>query len=260
MSILTNLLASIGDDAARHSVKHGVKLGANELRNSAVNAIADNILSGSDDVARNILNSSPGLFRSENMGRTAARTLPDYQNIALTTLDDAPMGFGMVNEKSGVHLTALNPDLMNRSGQKAFAPVDTAWMAPKGMDPKLAQDRFFIDEFGGKKIPSNRQALRDIAWDDDFLSGIPETGWGELNAPITNSDVVMTGSIPHSAHGYQLSSKKALMDNIFNDIKSGGDRAGIMGKINKYLPVVAAVPAAGILGSLFSGSSDNNQV
>jgi len=70
----------------------------------------------------------------------------------------------------------------------------------------------------------------------------------------------MTGSIPHSAHGYQLSSKKALMDNIFNDIKSGGDRAGIMGKINKYLPVAAAVPTAGVLGSLFGGSSDNNQV
>lgn len=38
------------------------------------------------------------------------------------------------------------------------------------------------------------------------------------------------------------------------------DRLAVTDRINKILPVAAAVPTAGVLGSPFGGSSDNNQV
>lgn len=261
LSGLFKALSKAGVGAVDDSIKYGYKLGQNELRDITTNSIADNVIAGNTDTARDVLRNSPMLIRTENAGRTLNRTAPEYQNVALTTLNDAPMGFGMVDRNHGTHMTALDPDLMNRPGQKALALEDTAWQAPRGMNPIDAQNRFFIDEFGGKKIDSSREALRDVAWDDDFLRGLEDTGWGELNAPISRSDVLSTGYKPHDTHGYKISSRQALEDNIIDEIGKGKSRDEVMKLINKYLPVYAgAIPTAGVLGSMFSQQPDQQNM
>ena len=256
MSALSSILSSLGHGVVDDAAKYGYELMPHELRSITTKAIADNVLSGNREVAANLLRSSPILTRAENIGRTVARVKPDYQNIALTTLNDAPVGFGMVNKDYGTHITALDPNLMARKGQKAFANADTAWQAPKGMEPVAAQNRFFIDEFGAKPIESSREALQRIAWDDKFLRGLQENGWGELNAPIASADVLASGSIPHSQHGYTISSRNALENNILDDISGGSTRDEVMRRINKYLPVSAG--ALPILGSLLGSSNQEN--
>jgi len=265
MNPLFNMLKDMGDEAVQHAAKYGTKVSSSEMRNGTVNVLADLLTNGnkhpSGITAENILNHTPMLYRAEDFGRTAARTTPEYQNVAVTTLDQAPLGFG--GGRNDSHLTLLDPELMNRPGQKALALEDTAWMPPKGMDPKLAQDRLFIGEFGAKKV-NNREGLRDIAWDNDNLDRIRETAWMEMNAPISNSDVVLSGrkhvTFPDGQTG-DLSSKPETLSAILNYLKSGSmDRLAVTDRINKILPVAAAVPTAGVLGSLFGGSSDNNQV
>jgi len=259
-SILSKLLAGLGDNIASEAAKYGGKVAPNELRQLTVDGIADKVLAGGLDEAETILRNAPILTRAENIGRTLGRNTPEYQNVALTTLNDAPTGFGMVNEKYGTHITALDPDLMNSPGQKALAMEDTAWTPFKNMDPLDAQNKLFIDEFGAKKIDSNREALRSIAWNDDNLARMEESGWMELNAPISNRDVLASGTTPHSLHGFNIASKNELAQGMMRDISGGRNRDDIVSRISKYLPVTAgAIPTAGILGSLLGGGENSDQ-
>ena len=263
MNPLFNMLRDMGDDAINHAAKYGTKASSNEMRDGTLNVLADLLTSGKKHPSGigldNVLKHTPMLYRAEDFQRTAARTAPEYQNVAATTLDMAPLGFG--GGRNDSHLTLLDPEIMNRPGQKALALEDTAWMAPKGMDPKLAQDRLFIDEFGAKKV-KDRNALRDIAWDNDNLNRIRETAWMELNAPISNKDVILSGrkhvTFPDGKTG-DLSSKDETLSAIIEYLKNGSmDRQSVMGRINKILPVVSAVPTAGVLGSLLGSSNQEN--
>ena len=166
--VLKQILANLGDNAASQTARYGAKLAPYEMRDLAVNSLADNILAGDKDTAMSILTNSPILTRSEAVNRTAARNAPDYQNVAVTTLNNAPVGFGSGSSRS--HLTVLDPELMNRPGQKAIAMEDTAWTPYRGMDPLTAQNRLFIGEHGASKIDGSRDALREIAWDEVSLS------------------------------------------------------------------------------------------
>lgn len=265
MNPLFNMLKDMGDEAVQHAAKYGTKVSSNEMRSGTVNVLADLLTNGnkhpSGITAENILNHTPMLYRSEDFGRTVSRTLPEYNNVAVATLDTAPLGFG--GGRNNSHLTVLDPELMSKPGQKALSLEDTGWIPFKGMTPERAQNELFIGEFGAKPI-QNRDELRNIAWDNDNLDRMRETGWLELNAPITNKDVMLSAFKDHTFIDGQkgkLSSKPETLSAILNYLKSGSmDRQAVTDRINKILPVVAAVPTAGVLGSLFSGSSDNNQV
>lgn len=260
MNQLLSILQKLGSGAADDAIKYGSKLSANELRDEAVNALADRMSVGvghpSGVGSRDIIRYSPMLYRAEDFQRTAARTAPEYQNVAVSTLDSAPLGFGGGNNDS--HLSLLDPNLMDRPGQKALALEDTAWMPLRGMDPKLAQDRLFIGEFGAKKL-KNRQDLRNAAWDIDNLDRISETGWMELNAPISNKDVILSGrkhvTFPDGKTG-DLSSKDETENAILSYLSSGGrDRQEVLSRINNIFPSVAGVS---VLGSLLGSSNQEN--
>jgi len=107
-SILSKLLAGLGDNIASEAAKYGGKVAPNELRQLTVDGIADKVLAGGLDEAETILRNAPILTRAENIGRTLGRNTPEYQNVALTTLNDAPTGFGMVNEKYGGSWVKVN--------------------------------------------------------------------------------------------------------------------------------------------------------
>lgn len=260
MNQLLSILQKLGSGAADDAIKYGSKLSSNELRDEAVNALADRISVGvghpSGVGSRDIIRYSPMLYRAEDFQRTAARTAPEYQNVAVSTLDSAPLGFGGGNNDS--HLSLLDPNLMDRPGQKALALEDTAWMPPRGMEPKLAQDRLFIGQFGAKKL-KNRQDLRNAAWDIDNLDRISETGWMELNAPISNKDVILSGrkhvTFPDGQTG-NLSSKDETENAILSYLSSGGsDRQEVLSRINNIFPSVAGVS---VLGGLLGSSNQEN--
>lgn len=264
MNPLLNILRDLGDEAVGHFAKYGGKIPSSELRDSTVNALADRITSGvahpSGITSRNILNHTPMLYRSEDIARTAARSQPEYNNVAVSTLDTSPLGFG--GGRNNSHLTVLSPDLMNKPGQKALSLEDTAWMPPKGMDPELAQDRLFINSFGAKRL-GNRDDLREAAWDVDNLDRMRETAWMELNAPISRDDVAISAfkdvTFKDGQKG-KLSSRPETMDAVLQYLNNGSmDRKDVISRINQILPMVAAVPTAGILGSLLGGQNNEQQ-
>lgn len=264
MNPLLNILKELGDETVGHFAKYGGKISSSELRDSTVNALADRISSGvghpSGISSRELLNHTPMLYRSEDISRTAARSAPEYNNVAVSTLDTAPLGFGGGMNNS--HLTVLSPDLMNKPGQKALSIEDTGWMPPKAMDPVQAQDRMFIGDFGANKL-NDRSELREAAWDIDNLDRMRSTGWMELNAPISRDDVAISAFKDHTFIDGQkgkLSSKPETMDAILHYLKSGSmDRKDVISRINKILPMVAAVPTAGVLGGLLSGQQVNER-
>lgn len=248
---LRKLLASLGDDFADDAIKYGTKMTGQEMRNSTVNKIADSVMGGVDGQdyqnAMNLLRKSPILARSETTARTAARNIPEYQNVAVTNLDMIPaFGRGL-----GGNETILDPELLNRAGQKAFSLEDTAWQAPKGMNPVDAQNRFFVGESGGQVIPNSREYLQDIAWGDDALNTVHDFGWSELNAPISNKDVL-------AKRDWQPIPDRKLRDDVLDDIYTQRDngRQAVMDRINKYvLGVGGIVPTAGVLSQLFNSQS-----
>ena len=107
-----------------------------------------------------------------------------------------------------------------------------------------------MGEYGATPI-SNRQQLRDLAWSDDQLDAIDEMGWGELNAPMSNNDIMIRSYSPTS-RGRVNDVRQAIID----ELENAGSRQSRANVLNRYLPAIG-VPIVG--GGLLMGGGGNNE-
>lgn len=246
MSVLSNLLSKVAKNNADDVAARALSSGA--IRDRAINAIADNVVDGKlSQAGADILDNVPILTRSEPKAITGWRDGIGNQNIAVTNFQNAPAGFGD-------SLYVINPNVANHKGVKALAESDTGWQPGSylrnnpGKTASDAVNDLFVGEYGATPI-SNRQQLRDLAWSDDQLGAIDEMGWGELNAPMSNNDIMVRSYDPTS-RGRVNDVRQAIID----ELENAGSRQSRVNVLNRYLPAIG-VPIVG--GGLLMGGDGN---